>query len=1128
MTSERRPPETESTSRPTASASALPAPGSSADAPSADAAQEVVDDGQRTFIQPFRNTASIEDPATLAALHAALSPTDTERTTPGKPLGARPMTDSEALQHLTSSPLDAMGGADDAQLPVEGEGRYLMGEELGIGGMGVVRRVHDVALNRDVAMKLLRPEYAAEPGFVGALRREARIIGELTHPAIIPIYELGVAKDGQTYYTMRMMSGRSLGDVIGLLTIGDASSVEEFTLRRLVGVFVQIAQGMDFAHRSGIVHRDLKPENVQLGDFGEVFVTDWGVAKHFDKPNPEGEGMIIGTAAYMAPEQAAGREDEVDQRADIYALGVMLYEVLAMTRPYHAETRQQWLEAAKNVVPLPPSSAARDRPVPPDLEALCMRMLEKQRDRRPQRMREIWQALDRFLAGDLERERRAERAEIAYQQGLAELARSDQLHGELALLREEEVALARDVRPWDAQAEKQRAWAVRRQREMLDVLYAHAFASANEALRQALTEDPSHEDARQRLIALYWRRHDEAAGTGDAATKLYFARQAHELALAQRTGQVPQTGTVHIRSQPPGARIYAIPFERIRETLGKPDPESELGAAPITGRELPLGPYVLIARLDGHQDAVDTVHVRAGSQDFLLLCYPWSSELPTTGREVELKRLWSLLEDVELRSRPLTCLVAGALGMGKNVLLDAFRRQVEQHPEKLYFLMEVSCDRLHADLPYSTVVELVRIRAGILETDTAEQARRKLQRMVELAFSRMGQRKLSAQRRQEAAEVADTIATMPAFDITEPGRAGMTASVGRDTRKDMATALARYFQAVALSVPMLVLVRNAQHMDPSTRVFFQDLLADLGGSPMLVVASATEQDEVEPLQSSALRHLVPRQPPFHFDEQLDLLPLSNQAVAQVVREMLAAPVSTKLRDWIQTHAFGNPFLAGELTHLLARLGAMELENAQWRLVREKLPADIRPGVVEGVIRQLIGTLPEFVQRCLSVAVVVGAEFWAGALHDLGVERLDEALEQLVQTGFVVRNASCRYGGDREYRLTSTLRRRVAYDFLSPKQRRELHRKTATWIAGRGRTDLEEGLRLAYHLKMGGQPEDAAMLYLRLARAAIAVGAEEEAERLYTQAHVLSQDPDMQGQVETALRAMRAAARSRIL
>ena len=1114
VTSERRP-----------SSSAEPAPDdASLDVPRRGPAPS--DDGMRTFVQPFRTTAQVDDPQMLAALRAALEDGDAgPALMTAQTLGEK--TDVEHIGRLTSAPMGVDAEPDEGHITPEHPGRYVMAGVLGEGGMGAVMRVHDTVLHRDVAMKLLKKPHEAEPMYVAALRREARIIGELTHPAIIPVYELGVRPDGQTYYTMRMMPGRTLGEVIGALAMGDPQAVEEFSLRHLVGVFIQIAQGMEFAHKRGVVHRDLKPDNVQLGDYGEVFVTDWGVAKHYDRPHPGSEGMVIGTAAYMAPEQAAGHDSEVDPRSDIYALGVMLYEVLTLKRPYSAETRHQWLEAAKNVVPLPPSAVARDRVVPADLEVLCMRMLEKSAARRPASMKEVWQALDRFLAGDLERERRAQRAQEAYEEGLLHLQRCEELRTERALLREEEDALVREVRPWDAQEEKQRAWEVRRQREMLDVLYAHAFASANESLRQALTERAEHRLAREKLIELYWLRYDEASEAGDSATKLYFARQAHDLSNFGRTADAPQTGVVHIRSQPPGARIYAIPFDRIRDTRGKPGPESELGRAPITGRELPLGPYVLIARLDGHQDAVDTVHVRAGSQDFLLLCYPWSSELPMTGREVELKRLWSLLEDVELRSRPITCLVAGALGMGKNVLLDAFRRQVEEYPEKLYFLMEVSCDRLHADLPYSTVVELVRLRAGILETDTVEQARQKLRRMVEVAFSRMGQRKLSPRRQEEAAQLAATIAAMPAFDIQETGpRAGLRDEMAGDGKRRIADALARYFQAMALSAPVLVLVRNAQHMDPSTRLFFQDLLANLGGSPMLVVSSSTEQDDVEPLQSSALRHLVPRQPPFHFDEQLDLQPLGDQAVVQVVREMLGAPVSTKLAEWIQIHALGNPFLAGELTHLLARLGAMELDNAQWKLVRAHMPMDLKPGVVDAVIRQLIQTLPRHVQRCLSIAVVVGAEFWAGALQALGVEQLEDALDALVQAGFIVPTASPRYAGDREYRLTSTLRRRVAYDFLSPRERRELHRRTATWIASRGRTDLEEGLRLAHHLKMGGQPEEAALLYLRIARAAMTVGAEEEAERLYTQAHVLSGDPDLQGQVETALRALGAAARSR--
>ena len=141
--------------------------------------------------------------------------------------------------------------------------------------------------------------------------------------------------------------------------------------------------------------------------------------------------------------------------------------------------------------------------------------------------------------------------------------------------------------------------------------------------------------------------------------------------------------------------------------------------------------------------------------------------------------------------------------------------------------------------------------------------------------------------------------------------------------------------------------------------------------------------------------------------------------------------------------------------------------------------------------------------------------------------LDDALEQLVQTGFIVRNASSRYPGDREYRLSSVLRRRVAYDLLAPMQRRALHRKVATWILRKGRTDLEEGLRLAHHLKIGGQPEEAALFFARIAQAALAAHAFEEAERLYTHAHVLSGDPEMQGSIEVVLRELAAKARERI-
>ncbi len=175
------------------------------------------------------------------------------------------------------------------------ETRYQPGELLGEGGMGEVRLARDARIGREVAVKTMRREIGArgESRFL----REARVQGQLEHPAIVPVYDLGVTRDGETYFTMKRVRGRSLDSILEALAAGELDTVAEFTRRRLLTAFSQVCLAVEFAHARGVLHRDLKPANIMIGDFGEVYVLDWGLAKVRDLDElPASSADLAGTA----------------------------------------------------------------------------------------------------------------------------------------------------------------------------------------------------------------------------------------------------------------------------------------------------------------------------------------------------------------------------------------------------------------------------------------------------------------------------------------------------------------------------------------------------------------------------------------------------------------------------------------------------------------------------------------------------------------------------------------------------------------------------------------------------------------------------------------------------------------
>ncbi len=293
-----------------------------------------------------------------------------------------------------------------------GPGRYAVGTEIARGGIGVVVRAADRDLGREVAIKVM----GGDPRSMRSRLRfveEAQVTGQLEHPNIVPVHDLGFAPDGRPYFTMQLLKGRTLAEVLAL------RGSERWSLPRLVGVLRSVCNGVAYAHSRGVVHRDLKPSNIFLGDFGEVWLCDFGLAKvgagrqwrragdagvrpkglRSASPHLTQQGTIEGTPAYMAPEQALGDVVAIDERSDVYALGAILYETLAGVPPAEGRDLDEVLAKVRAGRIIPPAVRAPDREPPLELSAVAMKALATDPDRRYQRVEDLRLDLEAWLEG---------------------------------------------------------------------------------------------------------------------------------------------------------------------------------------------------------------------------------------------------------------------------------------------------------------------------------------------------------------------------------------------------------------------------------------------------------------------------------------------------------------------------------------------------------------------------------------------------------------------------------------------------------------------------------------------------------------------------------------------------------
>lgn len=295
----------------------------------------------------------------------------------------------------------------DATLPetLNPKTRYAFFSTIATGGKSLIKSCRDLHLRRTICYKTLRPEFVNDPVENKRLLREARISALLQHPNTVPTYELGRDSRGNYYFTMKLVHGYTLREILNYR--------ERYDLSQLVDVIVQVGLALGYAHSKGVLHRDIKPDNILIGPYGEVLLLDWGLAKvwHKDPQNIEdeseideadaevgmtGQGKLQGTVMYMSPEQI-DRDPGIGFRSDVYSLGAVLYEVLTGVTPFQGDRVQILLNQIRSEMPADPRSI-EGAMVPDVLAELTMSCLQKDPQKRPESademvriLKESWQ-----------------------------------------------------------------------------------------------------------------------------------------------------------------------------------------------------------------------------------------------------------------------------------------------------------------------------------------------------------------------------------------------------------------------------------------------------------------------------------------------------------------------------------------------------------------------------------------------------------------------------------------------------------------------------------------------------------------------------------------------------------------
>lgn len=910
-------------------------------------------------------------------------------------------------------------------------GPYVLLEEVGYGGMATVYRAHQPSVERDVAVKVILRARLDDPEAVQRFQREARLIARLEHPHILPVYDFDGRHD-PPYIVMRYLDSGTLRDVMsrGALPLAEVSYLIQ-----------QIGSALDYAHRQGIIHRDIKPSNIMIDRDGNAFVTDFGIARMVSGgQHITMTGALMGTPAYMSPEQAQGNMN-LDHRADIYSLGVILFQMLTGNLPFAHDNNFSVLMMHVNE-PIP-SAIQRNPELPPAIDHITQRVLAKKPDDRYQSALELARAVALAVGGAIS---------VAPTR--------------LRLLLEDQT-MARSAASKAATGSSTGKSTASEQNKTITALYASAAEFAelvdesggNERVRQALREwwtavdniindygghiFSRSEDTMMAIWGADLTREDDAERAVRAALALQAAMQQQSAAYLGGADEPPPLNI---------ALNTGLALLTPDETSG--DYTASGATISLTNRLMQQAEGLILIthntytqvrgvfemepdtplKLRRSQDTMQVYRVRSAKPRAFRRGTRGVEGIETQliGRESEVKALQNAFMDaIEDEETQIFTIVSEA-GLGKSRLLYEFVNWSDLRPE-VFWVMRGRATPEMTNRPYALLRDLVSFRYEIQDNDSPAAARQKLEAGI----------------RQHAGEnepMAHLLGHLVGFDFSaSPHVKGLLGDPQQLTERARQMFI-RWIEALCARNPVVMEVEDVHLADDASLDLLTDLAAQHDDLPLLMICLARPS-------------LYERRPAWgsgqSFHTRLELRPLDRRESRSLVREILqnVADVPKALRDLLVERAEGNPLYMEELVKMLIDDRVIIKQNDEvWTVEEERLGHLEVPATLVGLLQARLDSLLYPEKLTLQRAAVVGRIFYDAALmaidqaDDFHVDNLPAVLDRLVVQDFIYERETTAFAGTTEYIFSKTMLQDVILSTLLRRQQERYNRAAALWLA----------------------------------------------------------------------------------